>query len=127
MEIVNTFTETYEASRWSSKRGHEARPISLLPICGKILEKNILNLIYEVYEENDLLCEHQSGFRPSDSCEYQLLSIVHDIYAFFDCNPPLDDRGTGVKIMLGHQAWASKFTTWWVINFPNFKLCLVIL
>ena len=32
------------------------------------------------------------GFGPSDSCEHQLLSIVHEIYASFDCNPPLDVR-----------------------------------
>ena len=49
------------------------RPISLLPICGKILEKILLNSIYEFLEENNLLCEHQSRFRPSYSCEYQLL------------------------------------------------------
>ena len=34
------------------------RPISLLPICGKILEKNLLNSIYKFFEENNLLCEH---------------------------------------------------------------------
>ena len=56
------------------------RPISLLPICGKILEKILFNAIYEFLEENNLLCEHQWGFRPSDSCAYHLLSIVHDIY-----------------------------------------------
>ena len=32
-------------------------PIYLLPICGKILEKILLNLIYEFLEENNLLCE----------------------------------------------------------------------
>ena len=42
--------------------------------------------------ENKLLSDAQSGFRPSDSCEYQLLSIVHDIYKSFDCNPPLEVR-----------------------------------
>ena len=42
--------------------------------------------------ENKLLSDAQSGFRPSDSCEYQLLSIVHDIYKSFDCNPPLKVR-----------------------------------
>ena len=36
---------------------------------------------------------NQSGFRPSDSCEYQLLSILHEIYKSFDCNPPKDVRG----------------------------------
>ena len=67
------------------------RPISLLPICGKIFEKILFNSIYKFLEENNL-CKHQSGFRPSDSCEYQLLSIVHDIYASFDCSPPLVAR-----------------------------------
>ena len=35
----------------------------------------------------------ESGFRPSDSYEYKLLSIVHYIYASFDCSPPSDVRG----------------------------------
>ena len=41
---------------------------------------------------------NQSGFRPSDSCEYQLLSIVHDIYASFDCCPSLEVRGVFLDI-----------------------------
>ena len=64
------------------------RPVSHLPVFGKILERLIFNLLFEYVYENNLLNENQSGFRPSDSCEYQLLSIVHDIYAFFDCNQP---------------------------------------
>ena len=43
--------------------------------------------------ENKLLSDAQSGFGPSDSCEYQLLSIVYGIYKSFDCNPPLEVRG----------------------------------
>ena len=34
----------------------------------------------------------------SDSCEYQLLSIVHEIYAWFDCNPSLDYRAVFLGI-----------------------------
>ena len=33
------------------------------------------------------------GFRGNDSCVYQLLSIVHDIYVSFDCSQPLDVIG----------------------------------
>ena len=37
-----------------------------------------------------------SDFRPSDSCEYQLLSVVHDI--MHDCNPSRDVRGIFLDI-----------------------------
>ena len=69
------------------------RPVSLLPICSKILEKIIFDSIMRFLNENKLLSDAQSGFGPSDSCEYQLLSIVYGIYKSFDCNPPLEVRG----------------------------------
>ena len=74
------------------------RPVSLLPICSKILEKIIFDSIMRFLNKNKLLSDAQSGFRPSDSCEYQLLSIVHDIYKSFDCNPPLEVRGIFLDI-----------------------------
>ena len=45
-----------------------------------------------------MLCESQSGFQPLDYCEFQLLSVVHEIYASFDCNPPLDVRAIFLDI-----------------------------
>ena len=36
--------------------------------------------------ENNLISENQSGFKPGDSCTYQLLSIIHEIYNSFDEN-----------------------------------------
>ena len=99
------FPDIMENIKWCPvyKRGDKqiidnCRPISLLPICGRILEKILFISIYEFFEENDLLCEHQPGFRPSDSCGYQLLSIVHDIHASFDCNSHLDVRGIFLDI-----------------------------
>ena len=74
------------------------RPVSLLPICGKIFEKLLFNSIFKFLDDNNLLSSNQSGFRPSDSCEYQLLSIVHDIYASFDCCPSLEVRGVFLDI-----------------------------
>ena len=56
------------------------RPISLLPICGKIIGKVLFNLLYEFLEKKDLFPEHRSCFTPSGSSEFQLLSIVNDIY-----------------------------------------------
>ena len=53
------------------------RPVSLLPIFGKILERLIFNSLFEFLHKTNLLNENQPRFRPSDLCEYQLLSIMH--------------------------------------------------
>ena len=60
------------------------RPISLLPLCGKILEKIIFDQVYHYLDENRLISTRQSGFRPGDSCIYQLISITSDIYRSFE-------------------------------------------
>ena len=62
------------------------RPISLLPICGKIFEKFIFDKMYFYLNENSLLSKKQSGFRPGDSTINQLLSITNDIYESFEKN-----------------------------------------
>ena len=54
---------------------HNYRPVFLLPICVKIFEKKIL-------DDNNLLSSNQSEFRPSDSCEYQLLSTSINFMIF---------------------------------------------
>ena len=69
------------------------RPVSLLPICGKIFERTIFNDIDLFLQNNNLLTSKQSGFRPNDFCVNQLLSIVHSIYSDFDHNPTLQVRG----------------------------------
>ena len=60
------------------------RPVSLLPICGKILERLMFNEMFEFFIENKLIPSSQSGFKPGDSCINQLLSITHEIYSSFD-------------------------------------------
>ena len=74
------------------------RPISLLPIFGKIFEKIIFNKIYNFLLEENLLNSNQSGFRPSDSCINQLLAITHEIFEVFDCNPSLEIRSIFLDI-----------------------------
>ena len=71
---------------------------SLLPMFGKIFEKLLFNSIKDFPEENNLLNSNQSGFRQNDSCEDQLLSVVHDIYSPFNCNPSLEVRGIFLDI-----------------------------
>ena len=60
------------------------RPISLLPICGKFLEKIIFDELYLFLVSNNLISENQSGFRPGDSCINQLLSITSSIFQDFE-------------------------------------------
>ena len=74
------------------------RPISLLPIFGKLFEKIIFNRIYDFLLKEELLNPNQSGFRPSDSCINQLLAITHEIFEAFDCNPPLEVRSVFLDI-----------------------------
>ena len=60
------------------------RPVSLLPICGRIFERLLYNEMLNFFLENDLISPKQSGFRSGDSCINQLLSINHQILSAFD-------------------------------------------
>ena len=60
------------------------RPISLLPVCGKIQERLNCKRMFEFFTENELISQNQSGFKPGDSCISQLLCITHDIYQSID-------------------------------------------
>ena len=72
------------------------RPISLLPIFGKIFERIIYNNIFEYLTTNKLISDNQSGFKPGDSCINQLLSITHEIYHSLDNG--LEVRGVFLDI-----------------------------
>ena len=67
------------------------RPVSLLPICGKILERLLYNKMLRFFLENYLTSSKQSGFRPGNSCINQLLSINHEVLSAFDIG--LEVRG----------------------------------
>ena len=40
--------------------------------------------MFGFFIENNLISQHQSEFKPGDSCINQLLSITHEIYQSFD-------------------------------------------
>ena len=60
------------------------RLVSLLPICGRILERLMFNEMFKFLIENELISSDQYGFKPGDSCVNQLVSITHEIYKSFD-------------------------------------------
>ena len=53
------------------------RPVSLLPICGKIFKRLTFNEMFIFFLDNKLITTNPSGFKPGDSCTincYQLLT-----------------------------------------------------
>ena len=74
------------------------RPISLLPICGKIFEKIVFGQLYSYLSGNGLLTKNQSGFRPGDSTTNQLLYLVNEIHEAFDNPKCLEVRAVFLDI-----------------------------
>lgn len=74
------------------------RPISLLPICGKIFEKIIFKNLYSYLNENNLITRNQSGFRPGDSTSNQLLYLVDEIHQAFENPKSLEVRAVFLDI-----------------------------
>ena len=74
------------------------RPVSFLPVIGKIFEKLIFNEIFSFLGREKLLNTNHSGFRPFDSCLNQLLTINHEIFSSFDCNASLAVRSIFLDI-----------------------------
>ena len=74
------------------------RPISLLPICGKIFEKIIFDSIYKYFTDNKLFTPSQSGFRTGHSTINQLLYITHKIYSAFEDYPSRETKAVFLDI-----------------------------
>ena len=55
------------------------RPISLLPIFSKIMEKLMAKRLNVFLQENSILCNNQFGFRPGFSTEHSLMAIIETI------------------------------------------------
>ena len=74
------------------------RPISLLPICGKVFEKIIVKNLYSFLITNNLITKNQSGFRPGDSTVNQLLYFIDETVASFDSLDSLETRAIFLDI-----------------------------
>ena len=66
------------------------RPVSLMPICSKVLEHIIHSHLMNFFEKNQILCDQQHGFRKQRSCESQLLLRVQDLASGLDNNQQID-------------------------------------
>ena len=95
--IFNQYIETvFFPSEWKKgnivliyKKGGKQtsknyRPVSLLSVFGKILERLLLNELFQFFIESKLISLTQFGFKTGGSCINQLLSVTHEIYGSFD-------------------------------------------
>ena len=65
------------------------RIISLLAVSSKIFERLLYHSVLNIFTENTLLSQIQSGFKSCDSCTKQLWSITHQIYRSFNNVPEI--------------------------------------
>ena len=62
------------------------------------LRTRLFNSLFNYFIENNLLLPYQSGCIPGHSFFQQLVSITHEIYNAFNCNPSLEVRGVFLDI-----------------------------
>ena len=55
--------------------------------------RDFFNSLFSYLDDNKFLSGHQSVIHSNDSCENQLLAIVHETYTAFDANQTLETRG----------------------------------
>ena len=122
--ILNIFRCSFDSGKYPNnwKRGNltpvhkkgdknvimNYRPVSLLPIMGKMFEKCIYDTLYSYFEKHNLFTPCQSGFRKNDSCISQLLSITHEIFKGFDANPPLGISREKIYSELGLESLSDR-------------------
>ena len=66
------------------------RPISLTSTCCKVMEHIVFHFIMEHLNNNNIINKHQHGFRPSHSCQSQLLILTDDILKAMDEKKQVD-------------------------------------
>ncbi|CAB4039687.1 Hypothetical predicted protein [Paramuricea clavata] len=65
------------------------RPISILPVISKVLEKHVATSFYKYLQDHNLLYKFQSGFRANHSTETALINLVDELFFNMD-----DDKVT---------------------------------
>lgn len=56
------------------------RPVSILPIISKVIERHVFVHLYDHMNDNGLLLDTQYGFRKNHSCQTALICLIDTIY-----------------------------------------------
>ena len=64
------------------------RPISILPVLSKLLEKIVNTRIVNYLNKHNILYEHQYGFREKHSCKISLISLIQCLLDDIDSGNP---------------------------------------
>ena len=91
--MIGKWEILYQFIKNSKQFVNNYRPASLLSFCSETFKKLIFDSIRRFMIQNNLLNSFQSGFRPNDSCNNQLISLTHNIYHNFNANSSLKVRG----------------------------------
>ena len=100
-----------------STNAGNCRPISVLPFFSKIIEKVVHKQFYTYFEQNNILYEHQYGFRKHMSTMQALLNHMQFMYdsidsgnfvisVFLDFKKPFDT--------VDHKILLSKLDFYWI-------------
>lgn len=79
------------------KPNHEFRPIAILPYLSKVFERLIHSQISKYLQDNSLLTDKQSGFRPKHSCVSTLLEVSEELRI------NVDDNRISFLVLLDHS------------------------
>ena len=55
------------------------RPISVLPVLSKVIERHVHDSLYSYLTENNLIYPRQSGFRKNHSTDTALIQIIDEL------------------------------------------------
>lgn len=101
------------------------RPISLLSSISKIFEKLLKNRINTFLEDNEVIGNHQFGFRPGKSCTHQLLRIKNLIQTQLTAKKTTGMLSVDLKAAfesLWHDGLIHKLK---VLNFPLYLIKVI--
>ena len=97
--LINfSFSSGSFTSRWKTpkvcplyKKGESRdvqnfRPISVLPVLSKVIERHVHDSLYSYLTENNLIYPRQSGFRKNHSTDTALIQVIDELLFSLDKN-----------------------------------------